>query len=194
MRRIARRWSRQLILVFGIVAVIAGWRGVGAGQGAATPQKGARMPALQFNAPASSKDCTYLGVAAGKPFGLADVNADLIMVEIIGVYCPQCHMQRPDINRLYHRIQKDATLAGRVKFLGIAVGATPMEAAYLVKDARIPYPIITDGSFEIHQQLGEPRTPFNLVVAKDGNILWTHLGIIEDMNAFHDTLKSLAGR
>jgi hypothetical protein len=41
--------------------------------------------------------------------------------------------------------------------------------------------------------LGEPRTPFNIVTTREGKVLWTHLGIIEDMNAFYATLKSLAG-
>lgn len=155
-------------------------------------QKGAQMPLLHLNPPPSQKDCDYLNIDAQKPFQLADVDAPLIMLEIIGVYCPQCHKQRPHINRLFHRIQKDPALSKRVKFIGIAAGATPMEVAYLVKDARIPYPILTDERFETHKQLGEPRTPFNLVINRKGKVLWTHLGIIEDMNAFLATLKSLA--
>jgi hypothetical protein len=69
-----------------------------------------------------------------------------------------------------------------------------MEAAYLVRDTRIPYPIITDESFVVHKQLGEPRTPFNLVTTREGAVLWDHLGIIKDMDAFYTTLKSLAGQ
>lgn len=152
------------------------------------------MPAMRLTAPASQKDCDYLGVAAQKPFQLADVNSDLILVEIIGVYCPQCHKQRPHINRLYHRIQKDAALSKKVKVMGIAVGATAMEADYLVRESHIPYPVITDLAFDVHKRLGEPRTPFNILATRDGHVLWTHLGIIEDMNAFYATLKSLAGR
>jgi len=45
---------------------------------------------------------------------------------------------------------------------------------------------------QLHQLLGNPRTPFNLVVTKQGRVLWAHLGIIEDMNAFLATLKKLA--
>jgi len=184
---------RQLIWILGIVAGMAGWCGLGICDSAATPRKGSRMPSMSLNAPESQKDCDYLGVAANQPFVLADVNSDLIMVEIIGVYCPQCHKQRPPINRLYHRIQKDAALSKKVKFMGIAVGATPMEVAYLVKDSHIPYPIITDPTFDVHKLLSEPRTPFNIVTTKDGKILWTQLGIIDDMNVFYATLKSLAG-
>jgi hypothetical protein len=180
--------------MLGIVAVIAAWSAAGLCSATATPRKGTSMPALRLNAPATQKDCEYLGVEAGKPFGLADVHADLLVLEIIGVYCPQCHRQRPHINRLFHRVQKDAGLAQKVKFIGIAVGASAMEAAYLVRDAHIPYPVITDESFVVHQQLGEPRTPFNLVTTTEGTVLWDHLGIITDMDAFYTTLKTLAGQ
>ncbi len=185
--------KRQLIWVLGIIAVTAGWHGTGLCDSVAPPKKGSMMPAIQLTAPVSQSDCDYLGVEAQKPFPLADVKSDLIMMEIIGVYCPQCHKQRPHINRLFHRIQKDAALARKVKFMGIAVGATAMEAAYLVKDTRIPYPVITDRGFDVHKRLGEPRTPFNILATRDGSVLWTHLGPIEDMNAFYATLKSLAG-
>ena len=180
--------------MIGFVLGIVGWAGSAAGQSAALPVKGATLPRLILKAPPSPEACAYLNVPAGKPFALTDVGADLILVEIIGVYCPQCHQQRPHINRLYHRVQKTPDLAEKIKFLGIAVGASPMEAAYLVKDTHIPYPLITDESFVVHKQLGEPRTPFNLVTSRQGQVLWVHLGIIKDMNAFYDTLRSLASQ
>jgi hypothetical protein len=135
---IAMMRTRRFIWVLGFVAVFSGWHIMGHCGSTALPQKGSRMPSLDLNAPASQKECDYLGVEAQKPFQLADVNSDLILLEIIGVYCPQCHKQRPHINRLYHRIQKDAAFSKRLKFMGIAVGATPMEAAYLVKSPRSP--------------------------------------------------------
>jgi peroxiredoxin len=185
--------KKRLIWFLGVVAVVTGWHGVGLCESVVTPHKGVRMPSMHLTAPASQQACDYLGVEAQHPFQLADVRSDLILIEIIGVYCPQCHKQRPHINRLYHRIQKDGALSQKVKFMGIAVGATAMEAAYLVKKSHIPYPIITDSAFDVHKQLGEPRTPFNILTTRDGNVLWTHLGIIENMNAFYATLKSLAG-
>lgn len=184
--------TKRIIWMLGMVAVVVGWGRAGICGTAPTPRKGASIPLFTLNAPATQKDCDYLGVEAGKTFGLADVSADILVLEIIGVYCPQCHQQRPHINRLFHRIQREARLAKKVKFLGIAVGASAMEAAYLVRDARIPYPIITDESFVVHKQLGEPRTPFNLVTTRDGTVRWVHLGVIKDMDALYTMLKSLA--
>lgn len=185
------KWKQQFIGLLGMM-ILSGWCGTGMCDSSALPQIGGPLPLMHMTAPPSQKDCDYLGVDANKAFQLDDVNATLIMVEIIGVYCPQCHKQRPHINRLFHRIQKDPALSKKVKFIGIAVGATPMEVAYLVKESRIPYPIITDERFEIHKQLGEPRTPFNMVTSGKGKVLWTHLGTIEDMNAFFATIKSFS--
>lgn len=156
------------------------------------PRKGSMLPALHLEAPAVQKDRDYLGLRTREQFMLADVKADLIMLEVIGVYCPLCHRQRPLINRLFHRIQKDSRLADKLKFIGIAAGATPMEVAYLVGEAHVPYPIVADEQFAAHQLLGNPRTPFNMVVTRQGRVLWAHLGVIEDMNAFLATLKKLA--
>lgn len=157
----------------------------------AVPKKDTQLPKLHLDAPPEKEDCSYLGIEGRGPFQLAHIKCDLIMLEVIGVYCPLCHQQRPHMNRLYHRVQKDAVLSKKLKFVGIAAGATPMEVAYLIKQTRVPYPVITDEKFSIHKQLGEPRTPFNMVVSKQGKVLWTHLGIIKDMDSMFMMLKKM---
>jgi hypothetical protein len=189
--RQAVKTTRQWIIAVYILSFILGSPLPGF-CGDAPPQKGSQLPVLHLDAPATAKDRVYLGITDQKQFELAEVKTELIMLEVIGVYCPQCHKQRPHINRLFHRIQKDTELAAKIKFIGIAAGATPMEVAYLVKETSIPYPVVTDEQFAAHQLLGNPRTPFNLVVTRQGRVLWAHLGIIEDMNVFLATLKKLA--
>lgn len=184
-----RKWLTALCTV----SLIAGWTASGF-CAESTPREGSQLPELQLKAPPDQKNRDYLGISGHEQFVLKDIHAKLIMLEVIGVYCPQCHKQRPHINRLFHRIQKDADLAGKIRFIGIAAGATPMEVAYLVKETNIPYPIITDEQFAAHQALGNPRTPFNMVVTNQGRVLWAHLGIIEDMNAFLATIKKLAAK
>ena len=183
--------ARQWIIALCTLNFIIGSTSLGV-CGDAPPQKGSQLPVMHLDTPAIPRDRDYLGIPEQKQFELADVKADLIMLEVIGVYCPQCHKQRPHINRLFHRIQKDIGLADKIRFIGIAAGATPMEVAYLVKESNIPYPIVADEQFSVHQLLGNPRTPFNMVVTNQGRVLWAHLGVIEDMNAFLATLKQLA--
>jgi peroxiredoxin len=95
---------------------------------------------------------------------------------------------------LFHRINKNAGLSKKVKFLGISAGATPMEMAYYVKQSRVPYPVLPDEKFLVHKQLNQPLTPYNMVVNKEGKILYAHLGVIEDMDGFFVTLKKMADK
>lgn len=156
------------------------------------PKKGQALPDMSLTAPALKKDCAYLGIAEKSRFSIKDVDAQLIVLEIIGVYCPLCHKQRPHINRLFHRVNRSRELSGKVKFLGIATGATPMEVTYYTKQSKVPYPILMDDKFLIHKRLSEPRTPYNMVVTQGGQVLFAHVGIIEDMNKFFTTLKELS--
>lgn len=174
-----------------IVAMMLSWCLVSVCNSADLPKKGAPLPPLQLNSPLTSGGADYLGIGKEKLFQLGDVKSPLVMVEILGIYCPQCHKQRPIINRIFNRVQKDPKLSETIKFVGIAVGATPMEVTYLVEKAKIPYPVITDEKFDIHKLLGEPRTPFNMVVNQNGKVLWIHSGIIENVTQFFSTLKSL---
>ncbi|MCD4721658.1 MAG: redoxin domain-containing protein [Desulfobacula sp.] len=160
-----------------------------------TPSKpGENLPEIILDAPASKKDGLYLGIGDRTRFSIKDVDAQLIVLEILGVYCPLCHKQRPHINRLFHRINKNADLSRKVKFLGITAGGTPMEVDYYMKQSKVPYPILPDEKFLIHKKLGQPRTPYNMVVTKDGQVLYAHLGIIKDMDKFFAALKKMSAK
>lgn len=160
-----------------------------------TPLKlGEPLPEINLAAPDSKKATAYLGINEKSRFSIKDIDAQLIVLEIMGVYCPVCHKQRPHINRLFYRIHKNADLSGRVKFLGIAAGGFPMEVAYYLEQSKAPYPILPDEKFVIHKQLNEPLTPYTLVVTQEGTIVYAHLGLIKDMNTFFATLKELADK
>ncbi len=158
------------------------------------PKQGENLPEMSLAAPASKKDSAYLGIGEKPLFSIQDIDAAVIVLEIIGVYCPVCHKQRPHINRLFHRINKNADLSGKIKFLGISAGATPMEVAYYMKTSRVPYPVLPDEKFNVHKTLNQPLTPYTMVVTKDGQIHYGHLGLIQDMDRFFTTLKKLADK
>jgi peroxiredoxin len=159
-------------------------------RGAELPRKDSQLPAFQLPVTPAEIDQQYLGV---KPpvFALKDVQAQVLLVEILGVYCPLCYQQAPLFNKLYGRIQKKS-LGDRVKMLGIAIGATATEVEHLRKSGSYEYPIVRDESFVVHKLLGEPRTPFTMLISKDGKVLYTHLGVIEDMDAFFQLIQDLA--
>ena len=156
------------------------------------PAAGTLLPQFRLRPPDSKEERSYLGITGNDPFSIDQISAKIIMVEIIGVYCPHCHVQAPSFRKLYYRIKKDSELSKRVKMLAIAVGATPMEVAYLKKASRIPYPVLRDPKFKVHKLLGNPRTPFTFLVNKKGKILFEHLGVIGDIDKFLVQIKKFA--
>ena len=78
----------------------------------------------------------------------------------------------------------------KTKILAVAVGTNPIETAYFKKENKIPYPVIKDPKFEIYKLLGEPRTPFIMLVSRDKKVVFAHLGIIKDIDKFFLQIKN----
>jgi hypothetical protein len=114
----------------------------------------------------------------------------LLPAEVIGVYCPQCYRQSPLFNTMFNRIEK-GKLKGQVKMLALAAGGNVNEIQYLYEQVQYSFPIVPDPRFDVHKLLGEPRTPFTLLVDPQGKVLHTHMGIIEDIDAFLKLITDL---
>jgi hypothetical protein len=157
--------------------------------GGEIPKKGDKLAGFELPSPPSEKDKAYLGIT--KPaFRLPDIRTNLLLLEVIGVYCPACYRQAPIFNTLYRRIEKSG-LKGKVKMLAIAAGGNQTEIQYLNDQKQYSFPIAADPSFNVHKLLGEPRTPFTLLLSPEGKVLFTHMGIIEDIDVFWQTISDL---
>jgi peroxiredoxin len=154
-----------------------------------SPVAGSYLPEFQLEAPSSEKERAYLGIGGVEAFSIDQLNCQLLLIEIVGVYCPKCHIQMPLLNRLFYRIKRDADMHKKTKMLAVAVGANPVETAYFKKENKIPYPVIKDPKFEIYKLLGEPRTPFIMLVSRDKKVVVAHLGIIKDIDKFFEQIK-----
>ncbi len=172
-------WSYVLIAGFGPVSALSG----------NIPVAGSYLPEFQLEAPSSENERAYLGIEGAETFSINQLNCQLILIEIVRVYCPQCHIQMPLFNKLFYRIKRDADMYKKTKMLVVAVGANPIETAYFKKEHQIPYPVIKDPKFEIHKLLGEPRTPFVMLVSRDKKVVFAHLGIIRDIDKFFLQIK-----
>lgn len=177
-----------LVRVLAVICV-AGAILSGPALGGELPKKGDSLAAFELQSPAAEKDRVYLGIT--KPvFRLPDIRSKLLLLEIIGVYCPVCYRQAPIFNNLYNRIEKSG-LKGKVKMLALAAGGNQMEIQYLNEQKQYRFPIAPDPIFEVHKLLGEPRTPFTLLLSPEGKVLYTHMGVIEDLDAFWKTITEL---
>lgn len=153
------------------------------------PKKGDILPPMELQAPSSEKEMAYLGIT-GQTFRLGDIPCKLLLLEVIGVYCPACYRQAPLFNTLFNRIEK-GKLEGQVKMVAVAAGGSVPELQYLKEQGLYYFPVAPDPSFTAHKLLGEPRTPFTLLVNPQGKVLHTHLGVVEDIDAFQKLITGL---
>jgi hypothetical protein len=179
------RFILNVLPVIGILWTSA----VGSAWCAGLPKKGDILPAFELQAPASEKAREYLGISQAR-FRLGDIPCRLLLFEVIGVYCPQCYRQAPLFNTLFNRIEK-GKLKGQVKMLALAAGGNVNEIQYLYEQVQYIFPIVPDPHFDVHKLLGEPRTPFTLLVDPQGKVLHTHMGIVEDIDAFLKLITDL---
>ncbi len=126
----------------------------------------------------------YLELKNLSSFDISQIPAKLILIEVFSFYCPICHKQAPIANKLYKYIQQDPKLRKDIKMIAIGAGNTPKEIEVYKANFRVPFPLFSDADFQIHKKIGEPRTPFTILVTNKGKVLLTHQGVIEDLDEF----------
>ncbi len=144
---------------------------------------GDTFPDIALTTPKEKVYRDYLGLPDKPTFRLADVKADVLIVEFLNKYCYHCQQQAYLMNRLYKSIEKAPDLKGKVKMLGIGVGNNLIQLAHFRQEKRIPFPLVPDEDFIAFEAVGYPGgTPFTVIVKKEGEafvVKDTHLGVIE---------------
>jgi hypothetical protein len=155
------------------------------------------FPPYTFPPPISSQDRTYLGLAEGKPFTLGDIQADLIVLELLNIYCTSCQKQASIYNQVFDLVERDPSMAGKVKWMGVGVGNNEREVDSFRKRKSILFPIFTDYQFQLYEAIGGPggiRTPFTVLVRKDekgrGIIVDSHMGFRRSKEEILDGIKA----
>jgi hypothetical protein len=157
---------------------------------AAPPATGDTMPELILPVPFDPAGQEMLGLQGKSTFTLADLDAELIFIEVIGVYCPQCVKQSPGFKTLFNRLGK-GKLKGRVAMFGLAAGGTDAEVKQLLSTGQYLFPVLSDPDYVAHKVLGEPLTPYTIVCRPDGSVVYDHLGVVQDIDALYQLIKTL---
>lgn len=143
---------------------------------------GTIIPAFSLPVPVTKAQRAYLKLDGGGDFQPGNIPVDIILVEIISVYCASCQMQAPYMNALYDRIQQDEELRDRVKIIAIGAGNDRRDISYF--EEQYKFPVFPDPSFAVHNLVGAPATPFLMLTRPDGNgrlfVVDAHLGRITD--------------
>jgi peroxiredoxin len=155
------------------------------------------LPAISLASPEVEGQRSYLGLEKDGPFGLADISAELVIVEIFSMYCPHCQREAPKVNQLYQLLLDTPGLRDRVKLIGIGVGNSPMEVDFFKDTYEVRFPLFADGDFAIHKALGEPRTPYFMGIkigpGRKASLVYAKLGEFEDPVSFVQEIMTQAG-
>lgn len=161
-----------------------------------TPGEGAPWPNIAMSKPEPAAEARYLGLRPDKtPFKLDEVKGGLVLVEVFSMYCPICQVEAERVNQLFDLI-KQRGLADKLKIMGLGAGNSEMEVEVFRSKYKTPFALVADGGFAAHKALGEPRTPFFLLVRLQpggAKILYAKLGQFGEPTRFLDTLLDKAG-
>lgn len=155
-----------------------------------TPAKGEAFPVIKLSMPEKESERAYLGLSDNELFKLSDIKAELLIIEILSMYCPYCQKEAPIVNDLYRAIEKNPALRDKIKMIGIGAGNTPFEINIFRNQYSVPFPLFDDQSFLVHKKIGEVRTPYFFVlrINADGSnrIIYSRVGTINDAAQFLD--------
>ena len=145
---------------------------------------GTTMPNIKLGAPDSAADKEYLGLASEEGFTLSQVQGKLVLIELFNAFCGTCHKNAPKFNKLYKVIADDSVLSKDIKVLGIGVGSKAKHVKAYKQKFRVQFPLIPDRKKVVFKELGSPGYPFTILADRNGKVLLTHGGLIDDVDAF----------
>ncbi|OGQ02947.1 MAG: hypothetical protein A2026_02305 [Deltaproteobacteria bacterium RBG_19FT_COMBO_46_12] len=147
--------------------------------------------------PKNSVEKIYLGLSGDGFFKIQQIKAKAVVIKVFNLYCPICQSTASAMAELYHRIENNPDLKGKMKLIGIGAGNNLLEVEVFKQNHDIPFPIFPDEDFKIHKTLGEVRTPFFIATKMTGDgsheIVYTHLGGLTDARAFLDLMIEAYG-
>jgi len=151
-------------------------------------QPGMPLPALLIQQDLTRDQRTYLGLRNGflgmfaaQEFKPSDVAAEVLVIEFFNIHCTSCQRQAPVMNEVFERINSHRIMRDQVRFFGIGVGNTAIEADLFMRRYSVGFPLFADPYFENYDAIGEPgATPLTLIVKKNGKdlrIVSAHAGL-----------------
>jgi peroxiredoxin len=170
------------ISVFCLVAVLTGSLLLGA------VYYGSIIEKVSLAVPVDAGDRSYLGIKQDTgQISLADIDADIVIIEIFNMYCPHCQRHAPTANKLYQIIETDKRTQGRVKLIGIGVGNSPYEVKLFKKKYTVPFPLFDDPNSAVLNKLTGIKTPSFFGIMKKGKVaeaFFMEQGPHDDADAF----------
>jgi hypothetical protein len=150
---------------------------------------GSTLPGFQIPMPDSPEIKAYLGVKGSQTFSLSQVPAKLLVVEFFDVFCLVCQKDAPILNRLFKFIQEDQDLSKNIKMAGFALGSDPQDLAIFRRKYKVEFPLFADPKKLVQTASKITAVPLIVVANKNGKVLMSHRGLIENLDAFWVELR-----
>jgi len=152
---------------------------------------------LRLSSPGSAAERAYLGINADT-FTLADVQGDIIIVELFSLYCALCLREAPAAAELYQLAQKQSAAQRRITLLGIGTGNSADEVARFQHQHSVPFPLAPDRDAGFARAVKMAVTPTFIAFKKrpDGSLVTLHTrsGVLGPPQLFLDAaLRAAAG-
>jgi hypothetical protein len=137
-----------------------------------------------------------LNLPAEKTISFEQFTTDILIVELLNIYCHTCQQQVPIFNQLWDTIQTDTILKDKVAILGITVGNNAREVVKFKKSFKPQYPILADQDKEVFNCLGNLKgTPQTYILKKDPSGKWYiqhhHRGAVSSPETYLRKVKEL---
>jgi len=162
--RPAKFWPQLLFVVLALAALSVCAPAIPALAKSPLTQ-GQAIPDLELSMPGQASQAAYLGLKpeSGKTFRLSQIKHPWLLIEVFNMYCTICQGEAERVNQLYEAISQ-GPLKDQIAMLGIGVGNSPFEVNVFRKRYAVKFPLFADSGFKAHKSLGEPRTPYFLLV------------------------------
>ncbi len=154
------------------------------------PKVGQVLGAVKFAKPLTDEEAKYLGLSKAEEFTIKDVKAPYILIEQFNNMCPHCMHQAPGLNELYNKVQQDAALKDKVKFMSVGQGNDDTQIKMWKAFQKVPFPVIPDPNATLGKALNFTPYPVTMIVDKNGKILWVEIGAFESAD---EALKGIKG-
>jgi thiol-disulfide isomerase/thioredoxin len=127
----------------------------------AEPKDDSILPEIVLVTPKDDEHRKYLGITSepGEPFQIADIDADIIIIELFSMYCPFCQKEAPLVNELYRKATEHMLQGLSIKIIGLGASNSQFEVEHFGNNYEVEFPLFPDKDMGIYKALGGDGTP-----------------------------------
>jgi len=163
------------------------------------PAAAETLPEIMVTVPENKEDRVYLGLEkeAGESFNLAEIDADILLIELFSMYCPYCQAEAPAVNVLHELALQRKEKGITIRLVGLGASNTRFEVDHFRDTYDIPFPLFPDKPLAFYKKLGGEGTPgfigVKLEKGAQPEIVLRQTGGFESPEEFLERLLESAG-